>query len=349
MKDLETKFVAANTLIGINKPKVGDFTGSLYDNQEIKKLEADLKKVRHKLFSSKTPANKRKLREDDKGLRNRIADLLISDGWENQTARQLASWDPYDQNESYPFFDPEWRFDIKNGFDIVIGNPSYIKEYTFKNAFDGIRNSPYFQGKMDIWYLFACKTIDYLREETGKLCFIATNNWTTNSGASKLRSKIINDTRIHLLLDFGSYMIFESADIQTMVMIFRKVTSNDKYKFELRRLVGANNTFNDVLDLITKKQTEKTEYLNPFILKSNLIDNSLTFSNIQYEIILDKVKSKSNFHLNESSEVAQGIVLPQDFLNKSNQKILGDNFKIGQGIFIINDDEKNNLDFNTKE
>ena len=38
----------------------------------------------------------------------------------------LASWNPYDQNASAPFFDPEWMFGISDGFDIVIGNPPYI-------------------------------------------------------------------------------------------------------------------------------------------------------------------------------------------------------------------------------
>src|SRR5690606_15905133 len=37
-----------------------------------------------------------------------------------------ASWDPYDQNASSSFFDPEWMFDIQDGFDVVIGNPPYI-------------------------------------------------------------------------------------------------------------------------------------------------------------------------------------------------------------------------------
>ncbi len=40
-------------------------------------------------------------------------------------ADRLASWDPYDQNASSPFFDPQWMFDVRSGFDIVIGNPPY--------------------------------------------------------------------------------------------------------------------------------------------------------------------------------------------------------------------------------
>jgi hypothetical protein len=238
---------------------------------------------------------------------------------------------------------------ITEGKEDALFETCNIKEYTFRDAFEGVRNSPYYQGKMDLWYLFACKNLDYLRKKSGVLCFIATNNWTTNAGASKMRAKILNESTIHSLLDFGSYMIFESADIQTMVMLFINDNTNDNYNFELRRLIGDKIVFDDVLDLITKKPTEITEYLIPLISKENLKDRSFTFSNDVFETILDKIKAKGNFQLNENTEVAQGIVLPQDLLNKPNQKILGDKFRVGQGIFVLSDDEKKNLDFNKKE
>ena len=41
------------------------------------------------------------------------------------TAREIASWDPYDQNASADWFDPEWMFGITDGFDVVVGNPPY--------------------------------------------------------------------------------------------------------------------------------------------------------------------------------------------------------------------------------
>lgn len=68
-----------------------------------------------------------------------------------------------------------------------------------------------------------------------------------------------------------------------------------------------------------------------------------------FEDILNKIKVNGNFQLDKNTEVAQGIVIPQDFLNKKNQKILGDKFRIGQGIFVLSNDEKQELNFNKKE
>jgi Methyl-accepting chemotaxis protein len=83
----------------------------------------------------------------DEELRNEIADILKKGKLPVESAEQLASWDPYDQNGVSPFFDPEWMFDVKDGFDVVIGNPPYIKEATDKSVFDGLRNTKCYQGK----------------------------------------------------------------------------------------------------------------------------------------------------------------------------------------------------------
>ncbi|HIP01994.1 MAG TPA: hypothetical protein EYG75_00590, partial [Campylobacterales bacterium] len=170
LPNLETKFISANTLIGINNKE-----NSLIDFDEtIKQFEKELKNIRHRLFNAKTPQTKRKLREKDKELREKISQELLKSGWDKDTAEKLAHWDPYDQNASSEFFDMEWMFGINNGFDIVIGNPPYIKEYTDKSVFKNLKNLECYEGKMDLWYIFGCKAIDLLKEK-GHNCFIATN------------------------------------------------------------------------------------------------------------------------------------------------------------------------------
>jgi len=238
----------------------------------------------------------------------------------------------------------------RGGFDIVIANPPYVKEYVNRHAFDGLRNSPYYKGKMDIWYFFACKGIDLLRNEKGVLTFIAQNNWVTSYGASVMRNKVLSDSKILQLLDFGDYKIFENTGIQTMIMLLQKIQNSSKYKLDFRRLHFSDKVnFGVVLDLLSKSKNEHVEYLSPNIDSDNLIDKPIVFSNKVFEKILNKLKDKSNFILDAHKEVAQGIVYPQDFLNKKNKEILGNNFKVGQGIFVLSNEEKNSIPFTENE
>jgi hypothetical protein len=352
LPNLDFKIVAANTLIAAPSDGLADnllLSDTFFD---------DFNALSHDYFKVSKPDEKKRLRTKIEKLINaKCADKIkavqrltgIGKTKDNKIIAHQESdvklWQSYPnlfKHEAVDFFEPRYFFpQIKAGFDIVIGNPPYIKEYTFKAAFDELRDSPYYQGKMDLWYLFACKNLEITKKKTGLLTFIATNNWTTNTGASKMRSKILNDTTIEKLLDFGSYMIFESADIQTSVMIFKNDNSNDNYRFDFRRLVGDKLTFDDTLDLIASRKTVNNELLSPIVSKSNLNNKLLTFSNNALDDILDKIQKKSNFRLDSKTEVAQGIVPNPDVVNIRNiksiphLKIEKEKINVGDGVFII--------------
>jgi len=120
LPNLETKFVAANTLIGLDKPQQ-----TLLRNPEIEVKENQLKALRHQYFTANTRKEKLTLQKQDKKLRLEIAKMLENDGWETKVAKQIVAFDPYDQNSSAAWFDAEWMFGLMSGFDIVIGNPPY--------------------------------------------------------------------------------------------------------------------------------------------------------------------------------------------------------------------------------
>jgi adenine-specific DNA-methyltransferase len=239
-------------------------------------------------------------------------------------------------------------FTEKGGFDIVIGNPPYIKEYILRSAFDGLRNSPYYKGKMDIWYMFACQGLDLLKQQTGIITFIAQNNWVTSYGALIMRNKVIKDSQILKLLDFGNYMIFEGSDIQTMIMIFKKDSKIDNYQFDYRRLEGVDLNFEDVLDLIFFNTNPNAVYLKPIIRRNKFLNKQLSFSANKIEDVLEKISDKCNFQLTDR-EVANGIHHHHDRVNKEMQKISDSKFNIGDGIFVLSNEEKEKIPFTQKE
>jgi adenine-specific DNA-methyltransferase len=240
---------------------------------------------------------------------------------------------------------------FKNGgFDIVIGNPPYIKEATNKNAFNEFRNTEYYQGKMDLWYGFACKGIDWLKDG-GIQCYIAQNNWITSSGSSKLRNKIVTETEMLSFIDFGNYKVFQNAGIQTMIYVVKKTTPREKYTTNYARLLVDNidKTFLDYFLQSNATTThENFEKLNFKFIPALYINGYITFANDINDSILKKIQNVEHIKL-EHKEVASGIDISQDSLNKKSVKKLGDGFKIGDGVFVLNKIELEELSLNEKE
>lgn len=264
---------------------------------------------------------------------------------ETQDQNLLKDIKDVSANEKF-FLWHTWFADVfeKGGFDIVIGNPPYLKEGRASKAiFEAVKDSPYYQGKMDIWYMFACLGIDMLKPD-GNLCFIATNNWVTSSGAKKLRQKINTDAQIIQLCDFKDYMIFKTASIQTMIMQFKKNKTEQSYQFDLRNLLGSE--LEDVIKLLNKEESSTTQFIEPTYNRLEMRNKFITFSNS--EDLFKKIKSACGIIYLENKEIAQGIVFPQDFLNKKGQKILG-HHKVGDGIFGLTNQELSNLNLPENE
>lgn len=261
------------------------------------------------------------------------------------------------ENPEKPFQHFDWKLDFpeilneqfedNTGFDVIIANPPYVKEYTHKAAFDGFRDSPYYEGKMDLWYGFACISIDMLKEN-GIECFIAQNNWVTSSGASKMRKKVLKDSKILKLVDFGSYEIFDNASIQTMVMLFQKDDKTDDYRAGISRIEKPNAEFTDVVSLLSEKDYDGLRYLEPKINREFLEGEYLTFSNAKVSDILIKIAKCKNFSFHRN-EVGQGIVAPQDFVNNNHVEELGSSVSKGQGIFNLSKGEKEAVNLNEQE
>lgn len=220
------------------------------------------------------------------------------------------------------------------GFDLVIGNPPYIKEFTNREAFDNVRDSPYYMGKMDIWYLFACRALDILKPKLGTLAFIATNNWTTNFGARRLREKLTVDARIEYLIDFGDFKVFRDASIQTMILIARRDTQPPTYSFDFRVLRGKKRTLADAQSLLSGAALPDVSYLSPTFDRSRVAGAPFVFADRDDAKLLQKISKAGNLLL-AVDEAGVGIDVHQDFVSPKAQATLGGNVTVGQGIFNI--------------
>ena len=229
LPNLETKFVAANSLIGMERKSQNDLFSDPDGKIEKKKLE--IQEKRHEHFKAPTAEAKAKCREDDRKLRAELANLLEQNKmFAPKDAEQLAEWNPYDQNAVSPFFDAEWMFNTAEGFNIVIGNPPYIQlqkdSGKLANLYEA-QNYKSFAKTGDIYCLFYEKGCNLLNS-TGRLCFITSNKWMRAGYGEKLRDYFAKNVNPKLLVDFAGVKVFESATVDTNILLFEKGKNEGK-------------------------------------------------------------------------------------------------------------------------
>ena len=270
LPNLETKFVAANSLIAKKKQE----SHNLFENQEIEPTKKELTEIRHEHFSAKTAYRKSTLREKDKQLREKLAKLLEQDNdFAPEDAKQLAAWNPYDQNAVAEFFDPAWMFGVNDGFDIVIGNPPYIQLQNNGGELALLYapcNYKTYARTGDIYCLFYERGYQLLKPN-GHLCYITSNKWMRAGYGEKTREFFAKNTNPILLIDFAGVKIFESATVDTNILLFAKAANEHK-----------------TLCAVTNKQNkDSVKNLSVFVQQSGSV---CEFSNSDSWVILSPIE-----------------------------------------------------------
>lgn len=220
LPNLETKFVAANSLIRFSEQM------SLR-SPAVEVLEKELKEIRQKHFMARSKATKDKYRERDQELRNEIRDLLKGVGLDAALADSLASWNPYNQNTKADFFDPEWMFGISDGFDVVIGNPPYVRQEQIKE-FKPIFQKQFscYTGVADLFVYFFERGYQLLNTG-GVLSYICSNKYFRSGYGEKLRDFLGKNTTIQQLVDFGDTDVFTAIAYPSIILFSKEKASKD--------------------------------------------------------------------------------------------------------------------------
>ena len=341
LPNLDFKFIIANSLIGLEN----NMQRSLFENEE---HIQHLKDVRDEYFNAESE-RRTELKLEFKDIQQDMLLNTIANYQKQATMRyqQLSAWKPF-ENEATNWFDPDWMFGIKDGFDIVIGNPPYIKERDSKKIFDAIIKTQWgkkwHQGKMDYWYFFAHRSFELLKPE-GNLCFIASNYFPLSQGGVKLNRYIAQNTTIIKYLDFSKIKVFESADVQTMIFLLENQKTNkhgESYKF----LTDKRSTIEDITVSLEDDSIVEKEIISS---TENLLNSEshLIFSNSPKN---DLIKKLDNFHQENLIKATQGIVENPNIVNKNNIKYLDNkDVKIGDEVFVISKNKLTNLNLNNEE
>jgi type I restriction-modification system DNA methylase subunit len=229
LPNLETKLVAANSLIPIERPSQAD----LFRNAEISEKEAELRSMNARYFSARSARTKRARRDDIARLRDELATLLKSErGLPEADAVKMAAWDPFDQNAAAPFFDAEWMFGLSSGFDLVIGNPPYVRQEAIKDQkkelekhFGGKdkNGNPVgaYAGTADFFVYFIQRGVELLNPG-GAFAFITSNKWYRAKYGTNLRGWMNRQTEIRRIIDFGDAEVFDAIAYPTIIIATRR-------------------------------------------------------------------------------------------------------------------------------
>ncbi|EAI7262688.1 class I SAM-dependent DNA methyltransferase [Campylobacter lari] len=139
----------------------------------------------------------------------------------------------FDLESANPF---EWRFEFSEvldeggnfqGFDLIIGNPPYIRQEDIKELKPNLaKNYKVYKGTSDIYTYFYELGFNVLKQN-GVLSFITSNKYTRAGYGEALREFLLKNTALLEYIDLNGIKVFESATVDTSILSFEKAKTKD--------------------------------------------------------------------------------------------------------------------------
>jgi hypothetical protein len=282
LPNLDFKFVCANSLLPLKKDE------GLFDKQGLKE---EMQEVRDKYYNARTKKSKENLKKK--------FEKLIEGGQRNMFAsdkeNQLKSYHPFDEEVVAEFFDSEFMFGIE-GFDVVIGNPPYVsleKIKENKEEYKKVYDTAAARG--DLYCLFYERGLSISKQDSGLLTFITSNKWMRANYGKDLR-KYFSKRNPLKLLDFGGFKVFESATVDTNILIIE----NQENKNQLQACHFQNN-YNKGEEISTYFKENKIELQN--------INSETWFIGNKFEVLLKNKIEQNGKKLKEwNVKIARGVI-----------------------------------------
>ncbi|EAJ9524085.1 class I SAM-dependent DNA methyltransferase [Campylobacter coli] len=128
----------------------------------------------------------------------------------------------------------EWRFEFPEildddgnfqGFDLIIGNPPYIRQEEIKELKPNLaKNYKVYKGTSDIYTYFYELGFNILKSN-GVLSFITSNKYTRAGYGEALREFLLKNVSILDYIDLNGIKVFDSATVDTSILSFEKLKS----------------------------------------------------------------------------------------------------------------------------
>lgn len=230
----------------------------------------------------------------------------------------------------------------KGGFDVVIGNPPYVRQELFKDIKPYLeKNYKCYNSVADLYTYFIEKGIDLINPN-GLFSFILPNKFLKASYGNEIRIVIKQNANLELLYDFDDYPVFDDATTYPIIYVLNKNKNYSKDYF-IYSEINKKEATNDPLNLLVNKSV-KVKYTS---LKddnwqfqndsnSNLLNRIISNSTTLKEIVNDRIFRGVSTGKNEVFIINQSIA--DKLINEKNKSYIR---KIVTGKEV----KKNNLTF----
>lgn len=295
LPNLEFKFVTADTLLQLPTEKQQT---SLFGNQT--ELE-QLQEIRLDYLQS-YGEYKDELKERFLKLQKQIFKQQLSFGAkEDSRAFQISSWNPF-SHDKVDWFDSLWMYGV-NDFDIVIGNPPYLRvqgiDPMIKKRYEATYVSA--KGAYDLYILFTERG-QQLLSENGTLNFIQPDKWINGALGKGLRK--ITASHIYKLISFKHYQVFNASTYSSLLWVTKKKHKKGTYA-ELDRDLLSNTHLQNWLNELIEDDFTKID-------NDKLGEDAWLFTKPNAAIILEKINTHQRKAKNVFDKIYQGIATSAD-------------------------------------
>ena len=271
LPNLETRFVTANTLIGLQLSEAR----SLLQDDAVQQLLKEIEVIREKHVLANNRGQKLRLEAQEEDLHKRLEEELEIQRrkwvesqqreieqkaarlpkpehrkkWREEEqkkyrwrkkkfdsdfeyARKIISWKPYDQNASADFFDPEWMFGIRDGFDVTIGNPPYVRadsgdeHLKMRQKIEDSNQYETLWEKWDLYIPFIERSYKLLKPG-GFTTLIVSDAYCHSKYAQKSQNWFLKNSQI-LRLDFFSKVKIFDAGVRNITYLFQRADGSQQ-------------------------------------------------------------------------------------------------------------------------
>src|SRR6266545_8205760 len=180
------------------------------------------------------------------------------------------------------------------GFDVIIGNPPYVRIQTLDKAEVEFFNQSFeaATGNYDIYVLFVERALQLLKPG-GVMGFILPNKFMQVDYGAGLRKLLSENQYVEQIVDFKSFQVFEGATTYTCLLFLRK---------------KQNPNFRVVIPVsLEEKTTQMFDVLSEEIPASNLTTKSWSLSDKSSGSLIEKIKNTNTTALLElPSDMSRG-------------------------------------------